>query len=246
MTISHWKMITYNNIISSQVNQILFFGVFNYLDWSICPAGEKRGWCPGNNENDLPASVRLAVEGTAWAGKWILWHWRHVNWSRDQEETQGSPIIIGFYVVLHPWDYSLSSRTFCYFTTRLFCWVYFAGVQVSVMYKLYSSPGAANFRIFLESTFLDQKYHRQTGQQIRSHSKFRKKKVIYLPQLFWASLPLCAWPSIWAAARGTPARVFLGGYWAWAWAFFSLRPEQRGCGGVECEGEGVWGRGRSW
>ena len=41
MTISHLKMITYNNIISSQVNQILFFGVFSYLDWSVCPAGEE-------------------------------------------------------------------------------------------------------------------------------------------------------------------------------------------------------------
>lgn len=91
MTISHLKMIIYNNIISSQVNQILFFRVFNYLDWLILEGEEKRAWCPGDNEERPPCKCPPSRGRHCLGRKWVLWHWRHVNWSRDRRRLKDHP-----------------------------------------------------------------------------------------------------------------------------------------------------------
>lgn len=54
----------------------------------------------------------------------------------------------------------------------------------------FSSPGA-NFQVFLESAFSRPETIIDTqGNKLDLIANSRKKKVIYLPQLFWASLPL--------------------------------------------------------
>lgn len=247
MTISHLKKIIYNNIISSQVNQILFFRVFNYLDWLILEGEEKRGWCPGSNEERPPGNCPPSRGRHCLGRKRVLWHWRHVNWAGIGGDSRIT-CIIGFYVV-HPWDYSLSLACFCCsFTFRLFCLVYFAGVQVSVIFKVSLQLSWSKFPSLSRICFsLTRNHHRHTGQQIRSHSKFQEEKSDLSATIILGKPATFVHDRVSEQLQSAPARVFAGGCGRGLGHFSVWDQSSEGCGrGRSVRGRGV-GQGQgSW